>query len=98
MLNDLETVSIAYSSSNAVPILDRKSVKTCHIVLPDMPQAVGAIAYNNRFYSYVRFYPTLEAAKRASERMLKHGNKVILTRIPKGLVLWVFEPDARLAR
>ncbi|WP_421656809.1 hypothetical protein [Leptothermofonsia sp. ETS-13] len=76
-------------------ILDRKLVKTCHITLPDTPKPVGAIAYNDKLFSYVKFYPTLEAAQRASERMIKHGNMVVLTRVPKGLVLWVLEPDAQ---
>ncbi|UBF23632.1 hypothetical protein K9N68_17810 [Kovacikia minuta CCNUW1] len=79
-------------------LLEHTAVKTCHISLPDMPKPVGAIAYDNRFYSYVKFYPTLEAAQRASDRMKKLGNLFILTRVPKGLVLWVFEPDAQLAK
>lgn len=83
---------------NALFVLDRKAVRTCHIALPDTPKPTGAIAYNDGFYSFVRFYPTLEAAQRGSERLLKLGNSVILIRVPKGLALWVLEPDAQLAK
>ncbi|MCL6435972.1 MAG: hypothetical protein K6T90_17525 [Leptolyngbyaceae cyanobacterium HOT.MB2.61] len=97
-LSDPDSPRIAGDLRAIVPILDRKLVKTCHIALPDMPKPVGAIAYSEKLFSYVKFYPTLEAAQRASERMIKHGNTVVLTRVPKGLVLWVLEPDAQLVQ
>jgi hypothetical protein len=28
---------------------------------------------------------------------MEKGEAVVLTQIPKGLILWVFEPDAQLA-
>lgn len=97
MANNLRAMLSPNPSPNAALILDHKQVRTCHVVLPDVSKPVGAIAFNNQFYSYVKFYPTLESAQRASERMAKLGNRVVLTTIPKGLVLWVFEPDAQLA-
>lgn len=78
-------------------ILPRDAVKTCHILLPDTPRPIGAIAYEGSYYSYVKFYPTLEAAQRGSNRLIERGNGVVLTQVRKGLVLWVLEPDARLA-
>ncbi|QZZ19655.1 hypothetical protein J5X98_20320 [Leptothermofonsia sichuanensis E412] len=86
------------SAATTVPVLAHKSVKTCHILLPGVAKPVGAIAYNNQFYSYVRFYPTLESAQQGAARMANRGNRVVLTFVPKGLVLWVFEPDAQPAR
>ncbi|MGA7937906.1 MAG: hypothetical protein WCA35_30435 [Kovacikia sp.] len=98
MVSNLDTFVQKSSAAISDMILDRDSIQTCHISLPDMSKPVGAIAYNEQFYSYVKFYPTVEAAQRPSERMLKRGNTIVLTRIPKGLVLWVLEPDAQLAR
>ncbi len=80
------------------PIIDQKLVINCHIYLPDTPKAVSAICYNGDYYSYVRLYPNVEAAQRGVDRMLSLGNTVVLTQVRKGLVLWVLEPDARLAR
>jgi hypothetical protein len=59
---------------------------------------VSAIQYQDRFYSYLKFYPTVEPAQRAAKRLIVKGEAVILTQIPKGLILWVFEPDAQLAK
>lgn len=78
-------------------IVDRRFVKTCHIYLPDEPKPISAIAYNNQLYGYVRFYTDLEAAQRGADRLVQRGNAAILTKVAKGLVLWVMEPDARLA-
>lgn len=80
------------------PILNRSAFRTCHIRVPDMERPMGAIAYSNHFYSYVRFYPTLEAARRGASRLLQRGNRVVLTQVPKGFVLWVLELDAELSR
>lgn len=77
------------------PIFAQRLVQKCHIVLPDTPKPIGAIFYEGFFYSYVRFYTDTEAARRGAQRSAEHGNKVVLTRVPKGLVLWVLEPDAR---
>jgi hypothetical protein len=82
----------------AVVLLNRKDVRTCHIVLPDEPKPISAIRYQNKFYSYLKFYPSTEPAQRAAGRLIEKGEAVVLTQIPKGLILWVFEPDAQLAR
>lgn len=79
-------------------LLNHKDVSTCHIVLPDDPQPISAIRYHSRFYSYLKFYPAIEPAQRAAKRLMVKGEAVILTQIPKGLILWVFEPDAQLAK
>lgn len=98
MFSDLETILATAPTPTPTPIVDRRLVRTCHITLPDTPKPISAIAYNNKLFSYVKFYPTLEAAQRASARMIKHGNQAVLTQVPRGLVLWVLEPDAQLAK
>lgn len=77
------------------PILDRSAFATCHIVLPDEPRPVGAIAYAGSFYSYVKVFQDPEAAQRGADRLMQRNNQVVLTRTRKGLVLWVLEPDAK---
>lgn len=79
------------------PILDSKQVKNCHICLPDTPRPIGAIQFGGHFYSYVKFFSDLDAAQRGAGRLMQRGNVVVLTRVTKGLVLWVLEPDAQLA-
>lgn len=77
------------------PIFSQKLVDRCHVILPDTPRPTSAIYYDGQYYAYVKCYPTLEAARRKAEMMSQRGNTVLLTRIPKGLVLWVMEPDAK---
>ena len=96
MLENL-TAALERADQEFAPlILRQKVVKCCHIWLPDVPRPVSAIFYSGKFYSYVRFFPSLEAAKRGAGRLVERGNKVILTQASKGLVLWVLEQDAQL--
>jgi hypothetical protein len=79
------------------PIFSQKLVDRCHILLPDTPKPTSAIHYEGQYYAYVKFFPTVEIARQKADLMAQRGNTVLLTRVPKGLVLWVHEPDARLA-
>jgi hypothetical protein len=80
------------------PVFLQKLVKRCHIVLPDVPTPIGAILHEGKLYAYVKFFPNIEAAQRGAQRLIEKGNLVILTRVAKGLVLWVYEPEAKLAK
>ncbi|WP_143467612.1 hypothetical protein [Leptolyngbya ohadii] len=77
------------------PIFSQKLVDRCHVILPDTPKPTSAIYYDGQYYAYVKCYPTLEAARRKAEMMSQRGNTVLLTRVPRGLVLWVLERDAK---
>jgi len=95
MFNDFGLESQHGSLPEPTPILSQKVVDKCHVLLPDTPIPTSAIIFEDQFYVFVKFFPTVEAARRAAERMTNWGNTVVLTRIPKGLVLWVLEPEAR---
>lgn len=98
MVSDSRFSSSPVSPVASIPILNRKSVINCHIMVPDLPKPVGAIAYGGKFYSYFRCYPDVESVQRAAARLIARGDLILLTQVRKGLVLWVFEPDAQLAR
>jgi hypothetical protein len=95
----LETTSFDPSKHDAslVQVLDQRTVTRCHATLPDVSKPVGAILYQNRIYTYVKFFADQAAAFRGANRMLHKGNTVVLTEVPKGLVLWVYEPEAQQA-
>ncbi len=82
----------------SIPILQGKSVKNCHITAPDLPKPVAAIFYEGKLYSYFRRYDDVDAVQRAATRLIARGDLVLLTRVRRGLVLWVFEPEAELVR
>ncbi|OLP17570.1 hypothetical protein BST81_14675 [Leptolyngbya sp. 'hensonii'] len=77
-------------------ILDQSAVKRCHIRLLDVPRPMGAIYYRKQFYSFVKIFPAMDAAMRGAQRLISRGNSVILTTTPKGIALWVLEPEAQL--
>ncbi|HEY9626172.1 MAG TPA: hypothetical protein V6C84_02635 [Coleofasciculaceae cyanobacterium] len=83
------------SARNMTPIFSQKAVERCHVILPDTPQPTGAIRYEGQYYAFVKFFPTVEVARQKAALMTQRGNRVLLTRVPKGLVLWVLEADAR---
>ncbi|MBD1996316.1 hypothetical protein H6F88_31060 [Oculatella sp. FACHB-28] len=95
MFNDFGLESQHASSPEPTPILFQKVVDKCHVLLPDTPRPTSAIIFEDQFYVFVKFFPTVEAARRGAQRMTDRGNTVVLTRIPKGLVLWVLEPEAQ---
>jgi hypothetical protein len=80
---------------NPITIPQQKTLKKCHIRVPDLDHPISAISYGGSFYSYFKFYSTLESAQRGAERLMVRGDIVVLTQVSRGLVLWVFEPDAR---
>ncbi|MCU0523615.1 MAG: hypothetical protein MUF72_02200 [Elainella sp. Prado103] len=80
------------------PIFSQKLVDRCHVLLPGSTTPTSAIHYEGQYYAYVKFFPSIEIARQKADLMAQRGNTVLLTRIPKGLVLWVLEPDARPAQ
>jgi hypothetical protein len=98
MLNSSDSQPWNEDPLEPTPIFVQKLVERCHITLPDTPKPTSAICYEGQFYAYVRFFPTVEAARQKAELMVRRGNAVLLTRVPKGLVLWVRELDAQLAQ
>lgn len=82
-------------SPQSLPVFAQKALDRCHVTLPDSTHPTGALIYEDQFYVYVRFFQDDDKAKRVALRLVQRGNEVILTRVRKGLVLWVLEPDAK---
>lgn len=93
MLN-ISKYTVAHPPSGGTPVVWQQRVKRCHIQLPDSPEPIGAIAHDDKYYSFVRFFSTIEAAERGAQRLIDKGNEVLITPTPKGFVLWVYEPEA----
>jgi hypothetical protein len=96
MLNQSKILTDQNSVLEPTPIFSQKVIDRCHVVLPDTPKPTSAVCYDGQFYAYVKFFTDVEAARRKAQLLAQRGNAVILTRVPKGLVLWVHEPEAQL--
>jgi hypothetical protein len=83
------------STVEPIPVFLQKLVERCHIRLPDTSRPTSAIYYDGQYYAFVKLFPTLEVARQKARLLTQRGNTVLLTRVPKGLVLWVHEPDAQ---
>jgi hypothetical protein len=85
-------------SALSIPIFAQRAVERCHVTLPDSPEPTGAIHYEGQYYVYVKFFPTLEVANQKAALLVQRGNTVLMTRVPKGLVLWALELGASPAQ
>jgi hypothetical protein len=79
-----------------IPIVMQKVTDRCHVVLPETNKPTSAIILDDKFYIFVKFFPSDAIARQKAELMVSRGNQVVLTRVPKGLVLWAMEADAQL--
>jgi hypothetical protein len=97
MVNSARPIPPSPPLRASLPILNRTAFQSCHIVLPDEDKPVSAVRYGNQFFSYFRAYNSIETVQKDAARLMSRGDRVVLTQVRKGLVLWVFEPDAKLA-
>jgi len=98
MVSNSLSMSSSFSPATSIPILNGKSVINCHITVPDLPKPVGAIVYEGKYYSYFRRYEDIASVQRAAARLIARGDLILLTQVRRGLILWVFEPEAQLVR
>ena len=84
------------NSQGLIPIIMQKVTDRCHVVLPGTAKPMSAITFDDKFYIFVKFFPSDAVARQKADLMVSRGNQVVLTRVPKGLVLWTLEADAEL--
>jgi hypothetical protein len=78
----------------AVPILtQRQQYQSCHIILPDHHR-VAALQFENGYYGFFKIESDLPTAMKVAHRLHERGDRLIITQIPKGFALWVWEPNA----
>jgi hypothetical protein len=85
-------------SKELIPIVMQKVTDRCHVVLPGTVKPTSAITFDDGFYIFVKFFASDAVARQKADLMVSRGNQVVLTRVPKGLVLWTLESDAELVK
>ncbi len=90
------SLSVRTNPQAAIPIVMQKVTDRCHVSLPGTAKPTSAIAFDDEFYIFIKFFPSDAVARRKAELMVSRGNQVVLTRVPKGLVLWALESEAEL--
>lgn len=85
-----------HQGSDRCGILRRTEYETCHITLPDQVRPVAAIAVSDQFYSLFKAQQSLQDAQAIAQRLQEQGDLSLITLLPTGYAIWVWEPDAQL--
>jgi hypothetical protein len=90
--------SLPSSTLPTVEILElRTDYRSCHIVLPDSNERTAAIALAGEYYSFFRVEKSEARAQSICAKLMQRGHRPVITRVPKGFVVWTLEPNAQLA-
>jgi hypothetical protein len=73
----------------------RSDYRTCHIHVPDHDRPVAAIAMAGQFYSLFKAQQSLDAAIDLGHRLQEQGDRAVITPLPTGYAVWVWEPEAQ---
>ncbi|MBE9032211.1 hypothetical protein IQ266_20945 [filamentous cyanobacterium LEGE 11480] len=81
----------------AFPILtNRARYHTCFIEIPEEDKPIAGIEVIGKYYSFARFCPDQARAFETTSRLLDRERLSIITRSPKGYIVWRWEPEAIL--
>lgn len=95
MLYQLE-YETAFHAGSATPtkiIEFRSQYRHCHITVPDLEHPVAALFVEGEFYSFFKAVKDTQKAIEIATKMHKSGDKTVITKTPKGYVIWVREPE-----
>jgi hypothetical protein len=93
----MQTVTKARShNSPELPFVleSRDRYRPCHVVLSDTGERLPAIQFDGNYYSLFRSVTEKQRALELSRKLQNRGDSVVITKTPKGFVIWVLEPTA----
>ncbi|HIK40720.1 hypothetical protein [Thermoleptolyngbya sp. M55_K2018_002] len=100
-LNPASPSGLPNLPSSALPTVEilelRTDYRSCHIVLPDSNERTAAIALAGEYYSFFRVEKSEARAQSICAKLMQRGHRPVITRVPKGFVVWTLEPNAQLA-
>lgn len=67
--------------------------RNCHITVPDLEQPVAAILVDGEFYSFFKAVKEAEKVLAIAAKLGNSGDRTVITKTPKGYVIWVKEPE-----
>jgi hypothetical protein len=100
-LSIMQTVPEAFSQpSTMTPHLleSRSRYRSCHIVLNDTGERMPAIQFDGEYYSFFRSVPDKQRALELGSKLQNRGHAAVITKTPKGFVVWAYEQSARPAK
>lgn len=85
-----------HQGSDRCGILRRTEYTTCHVTIPEQVRPVAAIAVADQFYSLFKAQQSLQDAQAIAQRLQEQGDPSLITLLPTGYAIWVWEPDAQV--
>lgn len=100
-LNPTSPSGLSNLSPSGLPTAEilelRTDYRSCHIVLPDSNERTAAIAFAGEYYSFFRVEKSEARAQSICAKLIQRGHRPVITRVPKGFVVWTLEPNAQIA-
>ncbi len=75
---------------------DRRQYERCHILLVDEENPSAGIEVEGQYYSFFRVVHEAERVTQLVNRLTNKNAQIVVTLIPKGYAIWVYEPEAIL--
>jgi hypothetical protein len=93
-----QTLAPSASATFQLQVLQSRTQYTCcHIRVPELEQLLPAIAVHHQYYSLFKVVTQEQEAFATAQKLSLKGDQPIVTKVPKGYALWVWEPDATLS-
>jgi hypothetical protein len=74
-------------------LTSRTQYRSCHIRVPDDTQRLAAVLVGTKYYSFFRLIKEHQKTLQVAARLVYRGGEVVITKVAKGEVIWVYEPD-----
>ncbi|HEY9622899.1 MAG TPA: hypothetical protein V6C78_21255 [Crinalium sp.] len=77
-------------------LIARNRYSSCHVLVPEMEKPLAAICLADHYYS---FFTTVTDSRRAlgiAVKLSYLGDRAVITKIPKGYAIWVWETEMQL--
>ncbi len=72
----------------------RSQYRSCRIRVPDESNRLAAIQVDDQYYSFFKVVKEQQKTLQVAARLVSKGDEVVITRVSKGDVIWILEPDA----
>lgn len=74
---------------------NRQQYRSCYVTLADEAKPIAAIEYQDAYFSFFKTVADRSRAEQLAAKLLNKGNSLVMVEIPRGVSLWIHEPDAQ---
>ena len=82
-------------TTDRIVLTQSTEYERCHLNLPDEAAPIAGIRFKGDYFSFFKVVTTLDRANQLVDRLNDRGNRVVMTAIPKGFCIWVYEAMAK---